>query len=104
MKAIVLILAFGALGLTPFLWGGSAKAQTQLPQKTDVCKELQLEIEGSETIDISTWPAARILLGLFCAHQGDPGQQPPTVGVAVPGIQQPQLELDHQQPPGDNFD
>jgi hypothetical protein len=103
MKTVVLILAFGALGISPFLWSGSAEAQTQLPQKENLCKELRLEIEGMETIDISTWPAARVLLGLFCAHQGDPGKQPPTVGVVV-GIQQPHLQMeDHQGPPGDGF-
>jgi hypothetical protein len=101
MKTIALILALGALGISPFLWGGSAEAQTRLPQKEDPCKELRLEIEETGPVDISTWPAARILVGLFCAHQGDPGHQPPTVGVAAPGIQQvPIVMQDHQGPAG----
>jgi hypothetical protein len=95
MKTIVLILALGALGVSPFLWSGSAEAQTQLPQKENLCKELRLEIEGMETVDISTWPAARVLLGLFCAHQGDPGSpNDPTVpSVPIPPMHHLDLQM-----------
>lgn len=102
MKKVVLILAFGALGISPFLWSGPAEAQTQLPQKENLCKELRLEIEGMETIDISTWPAARVLLGLFCAHQGDPrtGDEPNVPTVPVPPTHRLDLDL-RMQPPTD---
>jgi hypothetical protein len=102
MKAIALILALGVLGISPFLWGRSAEAQTQLPQKQNPCAELRLEIEGMETVDISTWPAARVLLGLFCAYQGDPrtGNEPNIPGVRLP--EPDHLDLDSRmQPPAD---
>jgi hypothetical protein len=99
MKTIVLILALGALGIAPFLWSGSAEAQTQLPQKENLCKELRLEIEGMETVDISTWPAARVLLGLFCAHQGDPGSpNDPTVpSVPIPPMHHLDLQMQDEK-------
>jgi hypothetical protein len=98
MKTLVLILAFGALGISPFLWSGSAEAQTQLPQKDNLCKELRLEVEGAETIDISTWPAARVLLGLFCAHQGDPGGYPGLVPTVPTEFPHGQIALVDQKP------
>ena len=105
MKTVVLILALGILGISPLFWGGSAEAQTQLPQKDNLCKELRLEIEGAETIDISTWPAARVLLGLFCAHQGDPGSpNDPTVpGVPIPPSHRLDLDMRDGQPPTGGF-
>jgi hypothetical protein len=103
MKTIALILALGALGISPFLWGGSAEAQTRLPQKEDPCKELRLEIEQTGPIDISAWPAARILVGLFCAHQGDPrtGDEPNIPGVRLP--EQNNFNLDLRMQPDDGF-
>lgn len=106
MKTLALILALAVLGVSPFLWSGSVEAQTRPPQKQDQCKELRLEIEGMETVDISTWPAARILLGLFCAHQGDPrtGTEP-----RIPQLPPPELDhvaigmVDGQPGNGDTF-
>ena len=83
MRAIAAILVFGVLGVSPFLWGGKAEAQVRPAQKLSACAELRLEIEQAGPVDITEWPQERVLLGLFCAHQGDPGPQPPTTRVAV---------------------
>jgi hypothetical protein len=98
MRAIAAILVFGVLGVSPFLWGGKAEAQVRPPQKLSPCAELRLEIEQMGPVDITAWPQERILLGLFCAHQGDPGPEPPTVGVAVPGSPVIPFDMSYRNP------
>ena len=83
MRVIAAILVFGVLSVSPFVWAGTAEAKVRPAQKLNPCAELRLEIEQMGPVDIAEWPQERVLLGLFCAHQGDPGPQPPTVGVAV---------------------
>jgi hypothetical protein len=99
MRAIAAILVFGVLGVSPFFWGGKAEAQVRPPQKLSPCAELRLEIEQTGPVDTTAWPQERVLLGLFCAHQGDPGHQPPTVGVAVAEqLDIPPVDMCEQRP------
>jgi len=101
MKAAILVLVLGVVAFSPFLWGGQAEAKVRLPQKQNPCVELRLEIDQQGPVDTTAWPRERILLGFFCAHQGDPGP-----GTNIPGI--PPLDpthvvvlLDHDQKAGD---
>jgi len=95
MRAIAAILVFGVLGVSSSFWAGKAEAKVRPPQKLSPCAELRLEIEQMGPADITEWPQERVLLGLFCAHQGDPGHQPPTVGVPAPEV--PLIPLDMRQ-------
>jgi len=92
-RAFVLIAVVGIMGLSAFLWSGTAHAQYRLPNKPNPCVELRLEIESGTAGPVQEWPRERILLGLFCAHLGDPGPFVPETAVAE--IEQP--PLNHMQ-------
>ena len=81
MRTFVLIALLGAMGLSAFLWSGTAHGQVRPPTKLNPCAELRLEIETGTAGPVESWPQERILLGLFCAHLGDPG---PLHAVPVP--------------------
>lgn len=94
MRTFVLIAVFGAMGLSPFLWSGTAEARDRPPQAPDPCSELRLQIEQGEADPVGEWPEERILLGLFCAWAGEGGVVPmlPVPGVDV--LPDPQFDLD----------
>ena len=98
MKAAILVLVLGVVAFSPFFWGGQAEAKVRLPQKQNPCVELRLEIDQQGPVDTTAWPRERILLGLFCAHQGDPGP-----GTNIPDLPPPDpthvvVLLDDQKP------
>jgi len=73
MRTFVLIAVLGAIGLSAFLWSGTAHAQVRPPGNLDPCVELRLDIESGTAGPVVDWPQERIRLGLFCAYLGDPG-------------------------------
>jgi len=103
MRTAVLIAVLGAMGLSAFLWSGTAEAQVRPPQKANPCAELRLEIEAGNLGPVASWPQERILLGLFCAYEGDPGPTHlvPLAQVPAAHIALVNLETQDQKPPGD---
>jgi hypothetical protein len=70
MRTFVLIAILGAMGLSAFLWSGTAHGQVRPPEKLSPCAELRLEVESGTAGPVESWPQERILLGLLCAHLG----------------------------------
>jgi hypothetical protein len=70
MRTFVLIAVLGAIGLSAFLWSGTAHAQVRPPGNLDPCVELRLDIESGTAGPVADWPQERIRLGLFCAYLG----------------------------------
>lgn len=94
MRAFVLIAAVGIMGLSAFLWSGTAHGQYRLPYKPNPCVELRLEIESGTAGPVAEWPRERILLGLFCAYQGDPNPFVTHTGVTETAV----ALVDHTPP------
>lgn len=101
MRTLVLIAVLGAIGLSAFLWSGTAHGQVRPPEKGNPCAELRLEIESGTLGPVAEWPQERILLGLFCAHLGDPG---PLHAVPVPVETEGSVALTHVEKHDQNTD
>ena len=106
MRTLVLILVFGAMGLSPFFLGGTVEARRDLGVPPDRCIEVvQDQIEELLAAGpIAHLPPGILKLGLECIPEEGWWATPLVPGTNVPGIEMvPLTHVDGQNPTDGDF-